>query len=463
MTRTAFASVFPDADAPQSLQRGSLRLAEILGALSHALDLTEGQPKGHCKRACWIGVQIGTEIGLCAAGLSNVFFTTLLKDLGCSSNAARICELYLTDDIGFKQDFKTLDGSLSAALRFVFTKTGLEVGLAERIRAIVNILRNGGELVDELIETRCNRGADIAARLRFNTAVQTGIRHLDEHFDGSGRPQALHAQEIPLESRIALVAQVTDIFRTEGGPRAAVAEVKRRSGGWFDPLVVQALEKVSAQPGFWEVLDSPDIDSHLFSMTPAIQSVLVDEEYLDQIAQAFCDVVDAKSPFTAGHSERVTLYTDMIAEAVGMEPQKRRHLRRAALLHDIGKLAVSNQILDKPGRLSQQEWDAVKSHPLHSQAILQHVHAFADLAPIAGAHHERLDGKGYPFGLVGDEIPVEARMLTVADVFDALTADRPYRNAMPVAAALAIIRNDVGTAFDIRYVDALEQGLDALG
>ncbi|MFZ2101055.1 MAG: metal-dependent phosphohydrolase, partial [Oricola sp.] len=144
---------------------GTFRLSEILGALSHALDMTEGQPEGHCLRCCWIGTHIGGALGMGAEELGDLYYTLLLKDLGCSSNAARICELYLTDDIAFKRDYKTVDGSLAAALRFVFARTGLESGLSERIRAVVNVLRNGGEISRELIETRCHRGADIAAKL----------------------------------------------------------------------------------------------------------------------------------------------------------------------------------------------------------------------------------------------------------------------------------------------------------
>ena len=131
----ATVSAQPMPPAAPHPRASALSLAELLGALSHALDLTEGQPAGHCKRACWIGTRIGMEMGLDDAALSDLYFTVLLKDLGCSSNAARICELYLADDISFKRDFKTIDGSLAAALRFVFDKTGLESGFAERVRA----------------------------------------------------------------------------------------------------------------------------------------------------------------------------------------------------------------------------------------------------------------------------------------------------------------------------------------
>ena len=122
----------------------SVGLAELLGALSQALDITEGQPAGHCARCCYIGVRIGEVLDLTALEMQELYFTLLLKDLGCSSNAARICELYLTDDLTFKNDFKTIGDSLPQVLRFVLGHTGLKSGMAERFRAIINIVQNGG-------------------------------------------------------------------------------------------------------------------------------------------------------------------------------------------------------------------------------------------------------------------------------------------------------------------------------
>lgn len=443
--------------APQAL-----RLGALLGALSYALDMTEGQPAGHCIRCCWIGTRIGQVLGLTGAVFEDLYFTLLLKDLGCSSNAARICELYVADDITFKRDFKVIDGSLTAALRFVFTKTGLGAGLSERLRATVNILRNGGEISRELIETRCHRGADIAAKMRFSAAVQQGIRSLDEHWDGAGKPVGLSGPDVPQISNIALMAQVTDIFNSANGPQAALAEVAGRSGSWFDPALVAALNQAARAPGFWTGLNDPDLETRVFADDPSRTSQTVDEDYLDEIASAFSDVVDAKSPFTADHSSRVTLYTDMIAEELGLPADHRRWLRRAALLHDLGKLAVSNQILDKPGRPDPAEWAVIRSHPAHSRTILERVEAFRDIAPIAGAHHEKLDGTGYPNGIGGAALCLEARILTVADVFDALSADRPYRAAMPIKEALGIMAGDVGKSFDPACFAALERGLGRL-
>ncbi len=440
----------------------TIRLAELLGLLSHALDMTEGQPIGHCARACWIGTHVGMALGMADDDLADLYYTILLKDLGCSSNAARICALYLADDIRFKKDFKTIDGSLSAALRFVFAKTGLESGLSERLRAIVNILQNGGQISRDLIETRCHKGADIAARMRFSPAVQDGIRCLDEHWDGGGKPEGLRGDAIPRAANIALLAQVADVFRTDRGPQAALAEVRARSGKWFDPALVAAFLEVAEAPHFWDALNAPDLEQRLFALPPALRAAPVDETFLDDIAGAFSDVIDAKSPFTADHSGRVTLYTDMIAEQFGLSSAHRRWLRRGALLHDLGKLAISNQILDKPAKLEDHEWKAIRTHSWHSERILERVAAFADIAPIAGAHHERLDGKGYPYGLKAEELCLEVRMLTVADVFDALSAERPYRAAMPIDQVFAILEKDVGTAFDGECVAALREALSRL-
>jgi HD-GYP domain-containing protein (c-di-GMP phosphodiesterase class II) len=437
----------------------SIRSAELLGALSHALDLTEGQPQGHCTRVCWIGTHIGKAINLPAKDLSELYYTLLLKDLGCSSNAARICQLYLADDQKFKADFKLIDGSLSQALRFVLSHTGLQSGMSERFRAVVNIMKNGGEISKELIEARCHRGADIARQMGFSERVANAIQSLDEHWDGRGKPEGLAARKIPTAAQIALMAQVVDVFQMSSGKDAAIREVESRSGTWFEPDLVEVFLALADWDGLWEPLASPQLQAHVLSLEPGDMIRVSSEDDLDRIAKGFAMVIDSKSPFTRGHSDRVALFTDLIAEELGYDQAKRRWLNRAALLHDIGKLAISNTILDKPAKLTDEEFAIIKTHPVHSQNIISGVTAFADMADIAGHHHERLDGKGYPHGLKGDEINFETRIVTVADVFDALTADRPYRKAMSPVEAFIIMDKDVGTAFDPTCLAALKSAL----
>ena len=432
-----------------------LRMSELLGALSRALDITEGQPPGHCVRSCWIGMRIGQVLGLPEYALWELYYTLLLKDLGCSSNAARICELYLTDDRRFKHDFKTVGESLPQMLQFVFTHTGLKAGLAQRLSAVLNIMRNGPAIATELIQTRCTRGADIARQLRFPAAVSEGIAGLDEHWNGQGKPQGLRGQQIPLYSRIALLAQVVDVFHSTGGPDAALVEVAKRAGTWFDPELVEAITSVGRDSTFWAVLASPSLDQAVQALEPGAHVVPLDEAYLDDIAEAFGQVVDAKSPYTSGHSTRVAAYTERIAAQLGLSAERTRWLRRGALLHDVGKLGVSNTVLDKPGKLDADEWAAVQRHAAYTQDILGRIDAFAELARISAAHHERLDGRGYPLGLADSQISIETRIITTADIFDAISAERPYRSAVPIPRTLAMMAESLGTAIDPMCLDSL--------
>ena len=438
-------------------------LAEVLGAFSYALDLTEGQPEGHCLRTCWIGTHIGQEIGLQGIELWELYYTLLLKDLGCSSNAARIAQLYLTDDRSFKRESKTLKGGAAAAMNFVINHAAAQMNLSDRLRTIGTVMRGGNSIVRDLIETRCTRGADIAGKLRFSQGVRQGIFSLDEHWDGSGHPQGLIGHAIPLYSRIALLSQVIDAFFTSVGKSDALEEAQTRSGTWFDPDLVAAFSSVAQSHDFWVNLAAPDLEQKVLAMAPGLDRVIVDDPWMDDITDAFGQVIDAKSPYTSGHSERVGDYALMIGERLGIDAPNARWLRRAAILHDVGKLGVSSQILEKPGPLDEDEWIEMRAHAMHSHQILSRITAFGDLAQVASSHHERLDGSGYPHGLSGNQISLETRIITIADYYDALSADRPYRNAMSANEALGIIARDIGSSVDPRCYVALVSALGDLG
>lgn len=436
--------------------RSQASLAEIVGAISFALDMTEGQPAGHALRCTWIGMHIGRELDLDDATLTDLYYAVLLKDAGCSSNAARLWELYGADERLLKQDFKTVDTQNFLQLaRFVFRHAGLHEDLRGKLRRILHLGSNGESLATELVQTRCERGANIARQLGFNQAVAAGIHSLDEHWNGKGRPEGLKGTQIPLFSRIALISQVVDVFFQTGSRHAALAEIERRRGTWFDPDLVPIVDRLGKEPEFWDGLRADDIESRVSALEPAPFHTDVDENRLDSIAEVFATIVDIKSPYTHDHSRRVSQYADGIAQELGLSAERRRWLRRGALLHDVGKLGVSNHILDKPGKLDEDEWAAVRIHASLTREVLERIFHFQDLAITAAAHHERLDGKGYPLGLQEKEISLETRIITVADIFDAITAARPYRGPIPVPQTLDIMQKEVGTAVDERCMQAL--------
>lgn len=432
------------------------RLSEILGAFSYALDLTEGQPAGHSIRACWIGTQLAMALGLNGEELRDIYYAVLLKDLGCSANAARVTEMFAGDDRKLKHDFKLLGPKPEDFGAFVAIEVGVGRDAAVREQALCNLAENGGAIMTDIMGTRCSRGADIARQLRFSEDVAQAIAHLDEHWDGSGLPLGIAGPDIHLGGRIALLAQVADVFYSAKGKDAAIAEVRNRAGSWLDPELCAIFEKLSAASGFWEELALDDLAEQLWELEPAAQYVSVDEDYLDDISSAFGRVIDAKSPYAAGHSQRVGMIAEKIAENLGMDDQSRRVLRRAAILHDVGKLGVSSAILEKPGKLDAEEWAIMQSHAAHTTNILGQIGVMSDMAMIAGSHHERLDGMGYPLGLDERSIAIESRIITVADIYDALTTDRPYRKAMSTEKAMAILQSEIGVAVDQRCFEALQ-------
>jgi putative nucleotidyltransferase with HDIG domain len=239
-----------------------------------------------------------------------------------------------------------------------------------------------------------------------------------------------------------------DLEADLGEPFRALAQILR--GG-------AQLARTTRNRRFWNAVQASDLSATLAALAPAADTA-ADEGYLDEIAFSFARIVDAKSTFTRGHSARVAGYAGAIAVGLGLEPVHRRWIRRAALLHDIGKLGVATAILDKPGKLSRAEMAAMREHAALGEYVLSEIPVFADLAAVVGAHHERLDGKGYPLGLVAEQIDRDTRIVTTADIFDALTADRPYRKAMPVSRAFEIMDADIGTAIDPDCLAALKRG-----
>jgi HD-GYP domain-containing protein (c-di-GMP phosphodiesterase class II) len=201
----------------------------------------------------------------------------------------------------------------------------------------------------------------------------------------------------------------------------------------------------------------------LFVARWAFGQYLAQQRSYDATIAALCQAVETKDYYTRGHSERVSRGSAMIAQAIGMPPSRVGAIRYAGMLHDVGKLGVPTAVLQKTGRLTDDEYAAIQLHPMRGLDIVRDI-GFLDEA-LAGImhHHERIDGKGYPMGLAGDEIPEFARVLAVADAFDAMTSNRAYRGARPVSAAIAELRKCAGEQFDPAFVDAFVAAIDRDG
>lgn len=435
-----------------------LHLAELLGTLSCALDLGEGQPAGHGLRSCWIAMQLARELHLDDGERHDLYYTVLLADAGGSSVASRLHALFGTDDLAVKRALSRCDLQCQGQrLRFLITHGGAGRGLGQRLRSTQRLLRHGERLFGELAAARGVAGAEVARRLGMSERVATAIASIDEHWNGRGLPHGRRESAIPLAARIGLLARTVDVFHHDGGAAAALAVVDRRQGSWFEPQLVKLLQRLGGDEGFWHGLDDRDLDRRVAVLVAA--EAPLDEARLDAIADAFAWVIDAKSPFTAGHSNRVANTAVAIAERLGIGPERTCVLRRGGLLHDLGMLGIGNHLLDKPGALTEPERAAMQQHAVLTEHVLGRCLPWSALARLWSSHHERIDGAGYPRGLGGEQIELPARIVAVADAFDALTTARPHRPAIAVEAAAAELVAMRGSGLDADCVDALLQVL----
>jgi HD-GYP domain-containing protein (c-di-GMP phosphodiesterase class II) len=438
-----------------------LLLSEVIAALSYALDLTGGQPAGHASRSCVLGMRIGQELRLPVEQSSALFYSLLLKDLGCSTNASKMCYLFGSDDRAAKATITQVDwSSLKQTIKAIARLAVPHAPIRSRIAKCIRVALAAPKVSKELIEMRCERGARIAHDLQLPDATADAIHALDEHWDGSGHPDGLRGEQIPLLARVVSLAQTFEVFASNAGLEAAFNIARQRKGAWFDPRLVKALMSFRRDERFWELFFAEDPTKLVATFEPRERKMTVDDATLDRIAHGFALVIDAKSPWTFKHSEGVAAIAAGIATTMNMSAEEVRDIRRAGLLHDVGKLGVSNMILDKPCKLTPEEIGEMRKHTAYTYKILQQVAGFRHLAPLAAAHHERLDGKGYHLGLDADQLSQGARILAVADMYEALTARRPYRQDLSQGQVMEILAKNAGPGICPVTFAALKRSLD---
>ncbi len=436
----------------------AVSLSDVLASLSYALDLTEGQTAGHAIRSCLVAMRLAGAVGLDAETRSALHYAVLLKDTGGSSNAERMAALFGSDDHIVKRRLRALNWPRKTdAVISGIRSAGIGRPLPERVRHMSRIALTGSRNTRELVQLRAQRGAEIARRLELPEATAQAIHALDEHWDGRGHPEGLVGEAIPLLARIVGLAQTVEVIVTDRGVPSALQTIRALSGTWFDPALVETLAGWGEDDEWWTRAWSDEAREMVRDTEPAEAVRRVDESQLDRVAESFAEIVDAKTAFTSGHSSRVAAYARGIAEMLGMDADAQRRLYRAGLLHDIGKLAVSNRILEKPGPLNANERQAIVEHATRTWELLSRVDAFREVARLAALHHERLDGSGYPWRLTRPQLSAEARALAVADTFEAMTSWRPYCAEVPPDTAIFLLKREADERFDADAIAALER------
>jgi HD-GYP domain-containing protein (c-di-GMP phosphodiesterase class II) len=439
-----------DPDAAQ------VRLADLVAALSLGVDLGFGQPMEHVLRQCLIALRLAERIGLDEQERAVVYYTALLINVGCHTDAHEQAK-WFGDDVALKAAKYDDVGSIRAAAG-AMRRLGSGNPPLHRFRLGLEFALSGRREIDRMIEHHAAMARTLGEELGLADEVLAALGGAYEQWDGRGWPGELAGTDVPLASRVAQLAEYVEVAHRVGGVEAARTHVRKRAGKKFDPALAEVIraegEMILAgleSVGTWDaVLDAE----------PALAIVLSGERFEGALL-AIANFVDLKSPYTLGHARAVAELAAAAGARLGLPEADVRLLRRAGLVHGLGRLGVSNSIWDKRGPLGAGEWERVRMHPYLTERMLRQSEALAPLGRIAVQLRERLDGSGYPRGLSGAAIPRTARILGAADAYQAMREPRPHRPARSADEAAAELSADVRAG---RYdAEAAEAVLSAGG
>jgi len=414
-------------------------LAELLAALSLGVDLGFGQPMEHVMRQCWIALRLAEHLDLDEADRSVTYYTALLTNVGCHTDAHEQAK-WFGDDIALRSDkyVHGLHGARSAVAGL--RRLGAGNPVLQRFRVGLNFAWSGHREVDDMIAGHSTMARGLAAEVGLPPEVQVAVGASYEQWDGKGWPGELQGDGIPMPARVSQLAEFIEVTHRSGGVAAAAALARRFSGSQFDPRVAAGF--ASSAGDILSGLDRASTWDQVISADPGLATPLAGRE-LDDALGAIADFVDLKSPYTLGHARAVTQLVDGAGEILGLGAELLTTLHRSALVHGLGRLGVSNAIWDKKGPLGTGERERVRLHPYFTERMLELSSSLRPLGAVAALLRERLDGSGYPRGLSGNAIPIEARVLAAADVYQSMTEPRPHRTRLPPDDAAAELRREV--------------------
>jgi HD-GYP domain-containing protein (c-di-GMP phosphodiesterase class II) len=419
--------------------RAHVRLAELVAALSLGIDLGFGQPMEHVLRQCLIALRLAERIGLDEEERAVVYYTALLINVGCHSDAHEQAK-WFGDDIALKSlKYEHEFGRVRAATT-TLRMLGRGNPPLHRFRLGLEFALSGHREVDDMIVHHTEVARSLGEQLELPAGVLDAVGHAYEQWDGKGWPGELGGEQVPLAARVAQIAEFVEVAHRIGGVAAAQQVARRRAGRQFDPRLAALL--TSDAELLLSGLDAVGTWDAVIAAEPALAVVLTGERFDDALL-AIATFVDLKSPYTLGHARAVAELAAAAGEQLGLAPADVSTLRRAGLIHDLGRLGISNSILDKRGPLGAGEWERVRMQPYLTERMLQQSEALAPLGALAVSHRERLDGSGYPRGLAGGAISQPARILGAADAYESMREPRPHRPALAPDAAAGELRGEV--------------------
>ena len=420
------------------LEESRLRLPELIAALTLGIDLGLGQPTEHVLRSCLIALRLGESIAAPPSERAAAYYIALLSSVGCTADASELAA-WFGDDNEFRSATYDVDLAGLPMFGFLLRRAGAGGSPWHRVRITAALLAEGNSGGAESMAAHCDVAATLAERLGLGPSLYEPMRQLFARWDGKGEPR-LRGEAIALSIRLVQLADIVEAHRSAAGSEAALAVARKRAGTQFDPALVAQLER-NADDVF-AGLDGETTWDEVVAAEPTPSGPLAEED-LDEAFGVVADFADLKSPYFRGHSRGVAALAAEAATQLGLPESDMVSVRRAALLHDLGRTGVPNSIWDKPGALTESERERVRLHPYYTERALARPAALARLGAIAGAHHERLDGSGYHRGLTGASVSVPARVLAAADAYHAMTEPRPHRPPLAPADAADELRRDV--------------------
>jgi len=431
-----------------------VRVAELICSISLATDLGTGQPLEQALRTCLLAQRAGDALGLEPAERRELYYVSLLRFLGCTSEAGDDALFVEGSEIDFYAGFApVLMGQQTEMLAWMARHLGARRPALRRARLVLSALADTGGM-DRSIAAHCEAGQTLGRRLGMGDGVVEALGLAFERWDGKGYPNRVPGDRIPASVRVSLVARDVELLVRLGGPELVREKLAKRSGRAYDPTVAEVFLD-SAAGWLSELGDDLSWEAAL-DAEPFPRSTLSAAQ-LDDVLAGFADFVDLKSAYTHGHSPGVARVVQDAGTVLGLDEEVLQRARRAALVHDLGRVGVSNWIWDRRGPLSADDWERVRLHPYLTDRILARSALWPELAP-ACTHHERLDGTGYHRGIGAAQLSTEERLLAAADAYQAMTQQRPHRPAFAPENAVEELSREVEAGrLDARCVRAIAE------